>query len=338
MTTDIPTRDTEMAEPATLSWRILEAVRYLEQCRRTSRLFAVVTGEARGEVRLAADRFLERTVPALRVARPPAPSDSSHVFLEAILVDLGFEPFESTSDDLLRLLTVVLRQGSEQQDPVCIVIDQAQEYGPRVFETLCELARNVADLARPPLLLLTGNAALLRVLDSRGMAAVAVLTRQRFELAAVTAPPAVAPEVPPATPELVLSLGQDVVQRFPLGQGRVLIGRGPHCDLCIRSRFVSRQHALLIRNNDGDWLLDLKSTNGTSINSRTMSRRRLRHGDVISIGNHRLQYLNPAGRWPQREGVPAGDQLSETVVMRSLLAMSAPEASVAKPGSSTSVA
>lgn len=338
MTEDAHARPT--TAPPTALQRILEAVDHLEQCRRAARVFGIVTGESVAEVRHAIDRFLLVAAPTLRVARVPAPTDSRQAFLQALLVQLGFEPVESTADDLMRLLTVILRQGLEPQRPICIVMDQAQEFGPHVFEALRELARAASNMTQPPLFLLSGNAALSRVLDSRGMASVAALTSQRFELQSVE-PQAVHHE--PAdrgdgpSAQLVLSLGGEPLQHYALDGTRVLIGRGPHCDLCIRSRFVSRQHALLIRSSSGDWLVDLNSTNGTSVNSKVVQRSRLKHGDIVSIGNHRLQYLNPNGRWPQREHVHGADQLSETVIMRSLQTTRFDDAGVG-PGSETSAA
>jgi FHA domain len=304
------------------SRRILEAVSYLQQCRKSARSFAIVIDDAAPAVQLATDRFLAGISTPKRLARIRAPIDSSHLFLEAILAQLGFESFASTTDDLLRLLTVVMRQRSEGQDPICIVLENAQDFGPRVFETLRELARNSRDESWSPLFVLTGNRALLRVLDSKGMSSVATLTRHRFDMATPSDTGNLAVEAAgqsqPEGPELVLSLDHETIQSFPIDGMRLLIGRGPHCDICIRSRFVSRQHALLIHGSDGDWLVDLKSTNGTSVNSKLITQRRLVHGDVISLGNHQLQYVNPSGRLLEVSGAPSHDQLSETIVMRSL--------------------
>lgn len=307
---------------AAASWRILEAVGYLEQCRNGARSFGILTGESPRQVRLAVDRFLAGASRGMRVARLPAPTDSSHVFLETVLTQLGFEPFESTADDLARLLTVVIRQVSREQAPICIVLDDAQEFGPHVFETIRELARSAREVQPALLFILGGSPALVRVLDSRGMSSVAALTRHRFDFSAVV-PPSAAEETaagagPEEAPNFVLSLNQQVIRRFPIEGTRLLIGRGHHCDICIPSRYISRQHALLIRSPDGDWLVDLKSTNGTSVNSQLVTQRRLAHGDVISIGNHRLQYRNAAGSWIESHSTASHDQLSETMVMRSL--------------------
>jgi hypothetical protein len=304
----------------TASPRILEAVHYLDQCRASGRAFAIVTGQDSASVKRALAGFLAELPAGSRVARVPAPTDSSHGFLEAVLTELGFEPFESTSDDLHRLLNVVLRQGTGPVARTVIVIDDAQDFGPRVFETIRELARGARDMTAPPLLVLAGHAGLNRVLDSRGMASVAQLTAYRFDMATATAVNREAGPAETAVASLVVSLNHEVIARHAFNRERLLIGRGPHSDICIASRFVSRQHALIIRNDDGDWLVDLKSTNGTSVNSRLVRNHHLRDGDVISIGHYRLRYENAAAR-PESRSTAACDHLSETVVMRSLQAI-----------------
>jgi hypothetical protein len=312
------------AADATPPGRILEAVAYLDQCRVAGQRFAIVWGPEAGALRQAIGTFVGTLPDDCRVARVPAPTDSEHVFLQAILAQLGFEPFDSTADDLQRLLLVVLRQRAAQRASTVLVVEDAQDFGPRVLEALRDLARNAADLEPPPLLVLGGHAGLNRVLDSRGMASIAAWTAARFDLAAAPAAAELQP-APAAAPavHLVVSLNSDVLRQVPFDRSRMLIGRSPYCDVHIPSRFVSRQHALLVRNPDGDWLVDLKSTNGTSVNSKLVKHRRLADGDIISVGNYRLRYSNAAAAAPeQRE--PAGDPLGETIVMRSLQAVRAP--------------
>jgi predicted component of type VI protein secretion system len=73
---------------------------------------------------------------------------------------------------------------------------------------------------------------------------------------------------------------------------RILVGRGEEADVRIDSVFVSRYHALIVRNGVEDLLLDLGSTNGILVNSRRLLRRRLQHRDLIQIGPARVTYLN----------------------------------------------
>ena len=71
----------------------------------------------------------------------------------------------------------------------------------------------------------------------------------------------------------------------------MLIGRGDEADVRIDSVFVSRYHALILRDGKQDVLLDLGSTNGLLVNSRRIVRRALRDRDLIQIGPTRVTYL-----------------------------------------------
>ena len=73
------------------------------------------------------------------------------------------------------------------------------------------------------------------------------------------------------------------------GQEReLLIGRHQACDVVLLDPSVSRQHARLIF-RDGSWiLLDLGSTNGTTVNGAPATRCELRPGDQVALGNERL--------------------------------------------------
>lgn len=97
--------------------------------------------------------------------------------------------------------------------------------------------------------------------------------------------------------------GREVV----LGADRVLVGRGEDADVRIDSVFVSRYHALIVRDKDQDLLLDLGSTNGLLVNSRRILRRVLRHRDLIQVGPARVIYHN------ERAGAEAGLDPGETV-------------------------
>lgn len=78
-----------------------------------------------------------------------------------------------------------------------------------------------------------------------------------------------------------------------LDHDRMLIGRGEEADIRIDSVFVSRYHALIVRHDSQDLLLDLGSTNGVLLSTKRILRRVLKDGDLIQIGPARVKYLNP---------------------------------------------
>ena len=72
--------------------------------------------------------------------------------------------------------------------------------------------------------------------------------------------------------------------RFEVGESAVL-GRSPECDLILFDRATSRQHAEILRTDQGYILKDLGSTNGTMHNeSRVNGQVKLNRNDEIRIG------------------------------------------------------
>jgi FHA domain len=66
------------------------------------------------------------------------------------------------------------------------------------------------------------------------------------------------------------------------------IGRKRENDLPIDDHTVSSRHAKIVKVQSVYFLEDLKSTNGTKLNGRTIDRVQLHDADVITIGPHRL--------------------------------------------------
>jgi general secretion pathway protein A len=112
-------------------------------------------------------------------------------------------------------------------------------------------------------------------------------------LPAFLQPAAYEPSAKLGLPEskLILSLQGNPDREVMLMSDRVLIGRGDEADVRIDSVFVSRYHALILRDGKQDVLLDLGSTNGLLVNSRRIVRRALRDRDLIQIGPTRVTYL-----------------------------------------------
>lgn len=85
------------------------------------------------------------------------------------------------------------------------------------------------------------------------------------------------------------------IDRFPLREGETTLGRSQYCTVIIPSQAASREHALLIRNNEEIVLEDLGSRNGTAVNGRRVrGPERIVVGDVITLGSCDVQLL--AGR------------------------------------------
>jgi predicted component of type VI protein secretion system len=86
---------------------------------------------------------------------------------------------------------------------------------------------------------------------------------------------------------------------FALGE-RTTVGRDPEADVCIDDEAVSWHH-LEIEHRGGILMAtDLDSRNGTGLNGEPLDRpRRLRDGDVLTVGDYRLEVSDPV---PGRAG------------------------------------
>ena len=90
----------------------------------------------------------------------------------------------------------------------------------------------------------------------------------------------------PHIPELWASLSFPNGAVQPLYHWENILGRSPRSDVLLNYPTVSRQHAALIRSEEGDWTLyDLGSKGGTRINGKPVDGSvPVRYGDVIELG------------------------------------------------------
>jgi hypothetical protein len=102
--------------------------------------------------------------------------------------------------------------------------------------------------------------------------------------------------LPPEGPDPEVALAQEIVtltvngKRRELDTRRVVIGRSKDCDVQISDPNASRRHAEVRQEGAAYWLIDLDSTNGSSVNGRRTARGKLESGDVITIGSTELVF------------------------------------------------
>ena len=91
---------------------------------------------------------------------------------------------------------------------------------------------------------------------------------------------------------VVKSPDLDEGEDFELDSAQLTIGRGGQNDIAIRSdEYASARHARFEPRQDGVWVQDLGSTNGTYLNGARLERpRRLTGGDVVRVGETDLRY------------------------------------------------
>ena len=85
-----------------------------------------------------------------------------------------------------------------------------------------------------------------------------------------------------------LNEGED----FELNSAQLTIGRGNQNDIAIATdEYASARHARFEPRQDGVWVQDLGSTNGTYLNGTRLERpRRLSRGDVVRVGETDLRF------------------------------------------------
>jgi len=98
------------------------------------------------------------------------------------------------------------------------------------------------------------------------------------------------PETLPQPAKLLVKLHGKGSQHVELALETFTIGRKPDNALVIEDPAVSGHHARIVKVQAVFFLEDLKSTNGTAINGRPITRHQLRDADVITIGQHRLVF------------------------------------------------
>jgi hypothetical protein len=90
---------------------------------------------------------------------------------------------------------------------------------------------------------------------------------------------------------VVRSGGGRAGETFALTGERIGVGRGPENEVFLDDVTVSRRHAVLVRRDDGFYIDDEESLNGTYVNRRRVESAKLEDGDEVQIGKYRLTYL-----------------------------------------------
>lgn len=97
-------------------------------------------------------------------------------------------------------------------------------------------------------------------------------------------------------PKLILTYNGRTLHEIDFDRPRMLVGRSDHNHVSVNSRYISRHHALFVRQGETTLLMDLNSTNGTYVNSQRIANHVLMHDDVITIGDHGIKFHHPSAR------------------------------------------
>lgn len=96
--------------------------------------------------------------------------------------------------------------------------------------------------------------------------------------------------------KIVVRHQNQTLAEFGLHRGVNSVGRLPTHTVCIENLGISRNHAFILGDIDEKIFVleDLKSLNGTYVNKKRVHKYLLQHGDVITIGQHALEFRDEA--------------------------------------------
>jgi hypothetical protein len=121
-------------------------------------------------------------------------------------------------------------------------------------------------------------------------------------------------------PQLIATVEGVQIKHVYLQKDRTTLGRAADNDIVFDNMVVSGHHCVFeLRGLAEVFIEDLRSTNGTYIDGQMVKRQRLHDGDVIGIGNFRIQYLEGSER-PSTFGETAAMKLEDLVAPRQVQA------------------
>jgi len=80
-------------------------------------------------------------------------------------------------------------------------------------------------------------------------------------------------------------------ESFRPAGARTRIGRSPDCEVFLDDVTVSRNHAVLVKEDGEFFVEDQGSLNGTFVNRRRIDRAPLHEGDELQVGKYRMTFI-----------------------------------------------
>lgn len=97
-------------------------------------------------------------------------------------------------------------------------------------------------------------------------------------------------------PQLIATVEGVEIKHVYLTRDKTTLGRKDTNDIVLDNLVVSSRHCVFELKGLADvFIEDVGSTNGTFVNNRRIQRQQLQDGDVIAIGNFRIQFLSASG-------------------------------------------
>ena len=91
------------------------------------------------------------------------------------------------------------------------------------------------------------------------------------------------------TPEDHLFVATEDGGMYQIINDKFIMGRGSTCDIVINSKKISREHAVILKKDDGYYIEDYGSSNGTWFEKERVSSKKINHGDEYNIFNFKIK-------------------------------------------------
>jgi adenylate cyclase len=107
---------------------------------------------------------------------------------------------------------------------------------------------------------------------------------------------------------------------IPLLKKELLVGRRESCDICLRFANVSAHHCQFSCRGGYWYVKDLDSRNGTKVNGKRVTDKRIDPGDMVSVAKHSYRFMySPASLGAVGPPPPEEKEALEDIMGRSLL-------------------
>jgi len=266
-------------------WSQHEAFDFLETLLSDESGIGILHGPAESGKSAVINQFLQTLPPTQAVADIRGTRLKADEFLAEMLEQFGYRAGLTSIDELLSMIRVFAVQQTRTRQAPLVIIRDFNAMFPSALHVLCKLAKQQVNGKHVLRILLVAEHYYDRILRSPSMQPIAERLSGSVALRSGR-----------DVPRLLISLAGELVQEIEMHRSRALIGRSAFCDVLLQAKGISRQHAILLQDEDTLVLIDLRSRNGTFVNSRPVASTFLADSDIISIGNYRIKVDYPTAR------------------------------------------
>jgi type II secretory pathway predicted ATPase ExeA/pSer/pThr/pTyr-binding forkhead associated (FHA) protein len=161
------------------------AIAYMEYALWNRDSFVLITGEIGSGKTTLIQKLLSELDKQIVVAKIHQTQLNATEFLQALLVEFGYKPFQAKKVELLALINEYLQKQSARGKQVVVIVDEAQKLSSDVLEEIRMLSSLETKNERIVNVILTGQPELARTLSNSNMEQLNQRIRLRFHIRAL---------------------------------------------------------------------------------------------------------------------------------------------------------